>query len=174
MIKLLPRYIVSFILLVFVQVFVLNNIQFSGYINPYIYVLYILLLPFETPKWFLLIIAFVLGLTVDLFSSTVGMHSSATVLMAFFRPYVLKVISPRDGYESETLPRLRYYGINWFLKYSVILIFIHHFFLFYIEVFRFTHFFATFARVILSSIFTIILVLISQYFYRRDTRRSVL
>lgn len=171
MIKLLPRYVLSFILLVFLQVFILNNIQFSGYINPYIYVLFILVLPFETPKWFLLIIAFTLGLTIDLFSSTVGMHSSATVVMAFFRPYVLKVISPRDGYESETLPQLRYYGASWFIRYSVILILIHHFFLFYIEVFRFTHFFATFTRAVLSSIFTIILVLISQYFYRKDTRR---
>jgi len=171
MIKLFPRYLLSFILLVFLQVFILNNIQFSGYINPYIYVLFILILPFETPKWFLLILAFLLGLTIDLFSGTIGMHSSATVVMAFFRPYVLKVISPRDGYESETLPQLRYYGVNWFLKYSVILIVVHHFVLFYLEVFRFSNFFATFARVILSSIFTIILVLISQYFYRKDTRR---
>lgn len=171
MIKLLPRYILSFVLLVFLQVFILNNIQFSGYINPYIYILFILILPFETPKWLLLVLAFILGITIDLFSGTLGMHSSATVIMAFVRPYVLKVISPRDGYESETLPQLRYYGVNWFLKYSVILVFIHHLFLFYIEVFRFSHFFTTFVRVILSSIFTIILVLISQYFYRKDTRR---
>ena len=171
MIKLLPRYILSFVLLVFLQVFLLNNIQFSGYINPYIYILFILILPFETPKWLLLVLAFILGITIDLFSGTLGMHSSATVIMAFVRPYVLKVISPRDGYESETLPQLRYYGVNWFLKYSVILVFIHHIFLFYIEVFRFSHFFTTFVRAILSSIFTIILVLISQYFYRKDTRR---
>ncbi|HAF30157.1 MAG TPA: rod shape-determining protein MreD [Bacteroidales bacterium] len=171
MIKLFPRYLGSFILLVFVQVFILNNIQFSGYINPYIYVMFILVLPFETPNWLLLIFAFILGLTVDLFSSTVGMHSSATVFMAFLRPYVLKVISPRDGYESETLPQLRYYGISWFIRYSTILIVAHHLILFYIEVFRFSDFFATFVRVILSSIFTIILVLISQYFYRKDTKR---
>ncbi|MFC2151205.1 rod shape-determining protein MreD [Bacteroidota bacterium] len=171
MIKLFPRYLISFIVLVFLQVFILNNIQFSGYINPYIYVLFILVLPFETPKWLLLVLAFTLGLTIDLFSSTVGMHSSATVIMAFFRPYVLKVMSPRDGYESETLPQLRYYGANWFIRYSVILILVHHFFLFYIEVFRFSNFFTTFVRVVLSSIFTIILVLISQYFYRKDTKK---
>jgi len=171
MIKSLPRYILSFIVLVFLQVFILNNIQFSGYINPYIYVLFILVLPFETPKWLLLIVAFALGLTIDLFSSTIGMHSSATVVMAFFRPYVLKIFAPRDGYESETLPQLRYYGASWFLRYSVFLILIHHFFLFYVEVFRFSNFFSTFARAILSSIFTIILVLISQYFYRKDSRR---
>lgn len=171
MIKLFPRYLISFTLLVFLQVFILNNIQFSGYINPYIYILFILALPFETPNWALLILAFILGLTVDFFSSTIGMHCSATVFMAFMRPYVLKVISPRDGYESETLPRLKYYGASWFIKYSAILIFVHHFILFYVEVFRLTNFFTTFIRVILSSIFTIIVVLISQYFYGKEIRR---
>lgn len=171
MIKLFPRYLISFTLLVFLQVFILNNIQFSGYINPYIYILFILALPFETPNWALLILAFILGLTVDLFSSTIGMHCSATVFMAFIRPYVLKVISPRDGYESETLPRLKYYGAGWFIKYSAILIFAHHFVLFYVEVFRLSNFFTTFIRVVLSSIFTIIVVLISQYFYGKEIRR---
>ena len=170
MIKLLPRYILNFVVLVFLQVFIFNNIQFSGFINPYIYVLFILILPFETPKWLLLVIAFLLGLTIDLFSNTLGMHISATVFMAFLRPYVLKVISPRDGYESETLPQLRYYGASWFIRYSVILVFAHHLFLFYIEVFSFSNFFATFARAILSSLFTITIILISQYFFRKDKR----
>ncbi|MEA2106971.1 MAG: rod shape-determining protein MreD [Bacteroidota bacterium] len=171
MIKTVPRYLVNFILLVLLQVFVLNNIQFSGYINPYIYVVFILTLPFETPKWLLLVIAFLLGITIDLFSNTLGMHSSATVFMAFLRPFVLKIIAPRDGYESETYPQLRYYGGTWFLKYSAILVFAHHLFLFYIEVFRFSDFFATLLRVILSSSFSIILILIGQYFYRKDTKR---
>ena len=171
MIKLIPRYFFNFILLVLIQVFILNNIQLGGFINPYIYVLFILILPFETPKWFLLIIAFILGMSVDLFSHTIGMHSSATVFMAFLRPYILKLISPRDGYESETLPQLKYYGAAWFIRYASILVFAHHLFLFYVEVFRLSNFFATFVRVVLSSIFTILLILISQYFFRKDTRK---
>ncbi|MFP4023455.1 MAG: rod shape-determining protein MreD [Thiohalospira sp.] len=171
MIKIVPRYLFNFILLVLLQVFVLNNIQFSGYINPYIYVVFILTLPFETPKWLLLVLGFSMGITIDLFSNTIGMHSSATVFMAFLRPFVLKIISPRDGYESETYPQLRYYGGSWFLKYSIILVFAHHLFLFYIEVFRFSDFFATLLRVILSSFFSILLIVIGQYFYRKDTKR---
>ena len=171
MIKSIPRYFLNFILLVLIQVFILNNIQLGGFINPYIYVLFILILPFETPNWFLLFIAFILGMSIDLFSHTIGMHSSATVFMAFLRPYILKLISPRDGYESETLPQLKYYGAVWFIRYSFFLVFAHHLFLFYIEVFRLSNFFATFARVVLSSIFTILLILISQYFFRRDIRK---
>ena len=167
MIKVLPRYIISFILLLVLQVLVLNNIQLSGFINPYLYVLFILILPFETPRWFLLLLAFSLGMVVDLFSHTPGMHTSATVFMAFLRPYVLEFISPRDGYETETYPILRYYGLSWFLKYTAILVLAHHLFLFYVEVFRFSDFFLTLGRALASSVFTIILALISQYFYRK-------
>jgi len=143
---------------------VLNNMQFSGLINPYLYVLFILLLPFEIPDWMLLLIGFVTGLTIDVFTNTLGLHTSATVFMAFLRPFILNIISPRDGYDTGTSPRLDTFGFNWFIQYSVILIFAHHFILFYLEVFKFSDFFITFFRVILSSIFTILLVLLSQIF----------
>ncbi len=168
MIEVLPRNILRFAVLVFLQVFLLNNIQLSGFINPYLYVLFILLLPFETARWFLLFAAFTLGLTIDIFSKTPGLHSSATVLMAFLRPYVLNYLAPRGGYDPGTYPRVYYYGPGWFFKYASVLIFIHHLFLFYLEVFHFYDFFFTLWRVVLSSAFSVFLVVLSQYFiYRR-------
>jgi rod shape-determining protein MreD len=152
-----------FIILILFQVLVLNNIQFSGFVNPFMYVLFILLLPFETPRWVLLVSGFLLGLSVDIFSNTLGLHASATLFMAFLRPYVLRVISPRDGYETGTYPRVFYYGITWFLNYAIILVFAHHLFLFYLEVFRFSEFFRTLLRVILSSSFSILFIVLSQY-----------
>ena len=106
MIKLLGRNIIRFMVLVLVQILVLNNIQVSGYIVPHIYILFILLLPFETPRWLLLIAAFALGITVDLFTQTHGMHAAATVFIAFLRPWVLEMSAPRDGYEPGTFPRV--------------------------------------------------------------------
>ncbi|MBN2349252.1 MAG: rod shape-determining protein MreD [Bacteroidales bacterium] len=163
MIKVFPRNILRFLVLVLIQVLIFNNIQFSGYINPYVYLLFILLLPFETPGWLLLLSAFLLGFTVDIFSETLGMHTIATVFMAFIRPYVLQILAPRDGYESGTYPRIYYYGFLWFLKYTVILILAHHFVLFYLEIFRFSDFFRTFLRVILSSSFSVFFIVMSQY-----------
>ena len=167
MIKLFGRNIIRFIVLVLVQILVLNNIQISGYILPYFYVLFILLMPFETPKWMLLCIAFALGISVDFFTQTIGMHAAASVFMAYLRPWVLEMNSPRDGYEPGTYPRLYYYGFQWFLRYTVILVLAHHFFLFYIEVFRFSEFFSTLLRVLLSTVFSVILILLSQYFIYR-------
>lgn len=167
MIRALFKNIFSFILLVFLQVFVFNNIQFSEFINPYFYIIFIILMPFETPGWLLLLSSFFLGLFVDAFTQTLGMHAAACTLMAFIRPAVLKAFAPRDGYEPATLPRIYYYGFIWFLKYSVILILAHHFVLFYVEMFRFSDFFYTLFRVILSVLFSSTLIIVSQYFIFR-------
>lgn len=164
MIKILSRNIVRLIVLILLQVFIFNNIQFSKFVNPYFYIIFILLLPFETPGWVMLILSFMLGFSIDLFSQTLGIHASSTVFMAFCRPYILRLIAPRDGYESGTFPRLYYYGFGWFFKYTAILTLVHHIFLFYIEVFTFSDFFLTLLRALLSTIFTITLIIISQYF----------
>ena len=163
MIKIIGRNILRFIFLILLQVWVLNNIQFSGYINPYVYVLFILLLPFETPAWLVLFISFFLGLSVDMFSNTIGMHASASVFMAFVRPYILQSIAPRDGYEINTFPRVFYYGLNWFFKYTIILVFVHHLFLFTVEVFSITSYYLVLWRTVLSILFTTIIIIISQY-----------
>ena len=167
MIKLLGRNIVRFAILIALQLGVLNNIELGGYIIPYFYILFILLLPFETPGWLLLLSGFALGLSVDMFTNTIGMHTAATVFMAFLRLYILQVIAPRDGYETGTFPRIYYYGFEWFLKYTLILVFAHHFILFYIEVFRFSEFFSTLLRVLMSSLLSVILIILSQYFIYR-------
>ncbi len=167
MINYLPRYILTFVILVLVQVLLMNNIQLGGYLNPYIYVLFLLSLPFETPKWGLLVLSFLLGLTIDLFSHTVGMHTSACVFMAFLRPMVLGTLEPRDGYEPDTYPSVRDYGLNWYFKYSSILILAHHLFLFYIEMFKLDNFFHTLSRALLSGLLSLIFILIIKVFIKK-------
>ncbi len=164
MINSIIRYFLIFVFLVLLQILVFDNIQFNGYINPYIYIMFLLLLPVEIPSWLLLILAFILGLTIDLFSGSPGMHSSATLLAAFVRPYVLRLISPRDGYESGSEPSMLTYGFRWFLTYTVIIVLVHHTALFYLEVFRLSGFFRTFARVLISSFFSISFILFLEYY----------
>lgn len=167
MIDTLPKNIIRFVILVLVQILIFNNIEIGGYINPYVYILFILLLPFETPAWVTLSLGFILGLIIDIFSETLGMHTAATVLISFIRPYVLSSFAPRDGYETRTLPRVFYYGLPWFIKYTIIMVLVHHLVLFYIEIFRFQDFFAILLRVILSTIFSSALVILSQFFVFR-------
>ena len=164
MINSILRYGLIFLILILLQVLVFNNIQFSGYVNPYVYVMFILLLPVEIPQWLLIIISFFTGLTVDFFTGTTGMHAGATVMAGFVRPYILRFISPRDGYEPGANPSMGIYGFRWFLFYTILMVTVHHFLLFFLEVFRFTGFFHTMLRVILSSVFTVTFILLAEYY----------
>jgi len=149
---------------VLLQVLLLNNINLTEYgITPYFYILFILLLPFDTSDWSLLLFAFFLGLSIDMFSDTGGVHASATVFIAFLRPFVLKMLSGRDGYAPETSPRISWYGFNWFFKYTVILTIIHHLIYYLVSEFSFGHFSITLLKVFITAIFSSILIIISQY-----------
>ena len=93
-----------FVSLVLTQVLVLNHIQFSGFVNPYVFPLFILLLPFDTKGWVLLFSAFFLGLIIDLFNGTMGMQTFATVFMAFLRPLFLRNFQPKS--DKHNYPNL--------------------------------------------------------------------
>jgi len=161
-----------FIFLMLVQVIVLNHVQWSGYVNPYIYILFIMLLPMETPKWAVLLMGFATGLVIDMFGNTSGLHAAATTLMAFARPGILNLIAPRDGYEPETAFTPQKMGLNWFLAYVIMLTVIHHFFYFYVEVFRFNEFFSTFFKALVNSIITIALILIGIYLFGKQSKAN--
>lgn len=163
MIKDLGKYVIMFVVLVLVQVLILNNIQVSGLINPYVYILFILLLPFTIPGYFLLGISFLLGLSIDIFNNTPGIHAGATVLLGFLRPAIARLISSREIIEKGNTPNMTQLGFASFLKYTVISVMIHHLFLFYAEAFSFGGFFETFLRYILSSVFSILIILGSQF-----------
>ncbi len=155
--------IIRFFFLIFFQVLILNHVNLGGYINPYFYIYFILLLPFSTPHWMLLLLSFILGTGIDIFTNTIGLNASACVLMAFARPFVISTISSGSESLIGDTPSLRNQGMKWFLYYSITLILVHHLALFYLEIFRLNEFIATFIRVLLSSAFTLMLVLISEY-----------
>ena len=150
--------IFRFVLLVLFQVLVLNNIQFLGYINPYLYILFILVLPVQLPRWFLLILAFVLGLTIDAFSNTIGMHAFATVFVAFFREGIIKLFTNIEEGNNPT-PSFHTFGVSAYIKYVVLMVIIHHTTLFILEAFSFSNFWIMLAKIILSSFVTILLIL---------------
>lgn len=163
--------IIRFVVLVLMQVLIVQNIHLGSYIILLPYVLIILLFPFDTPKFVLLVGSFFVGLTVDAFYDTVGLHAAACTLMAFSRYYLLKFIAPRDGYEQGLEPNIDDMGPAWFITYAGSLIFIHHFFFFFLEVFRWNEFFRTFFRILLSSIGTFAFIYVIQYLFYKTSRR---
>ena len=155
------QHTIRFFILASIQILVLNNVQISGYINPFVYILFVMLLPPKMPKAIVLILAFVMGFTIDVFSDSYGIHSSATVLLAFLRPKVLALVSVKGGEDLEEIG-IKQLKINRFFTYSGILCLIHHFTLFYIEAFRLNEFFDTFLRALYSSFISILMILMIE------------
>ena len=142
---------------------IFNNILVARMIAPFFYILFIILLPFDTPRALLLFLSFLLGLIVDIFTNTPGVHASASLTIGFLRPYVLQLISSRETLESVAAPRVENMGLSWFAGYTAFLAVIHHFFLFIIEAFTFNDILITLFRIVLSSILSIILIVLSQF-----------
>lgn len=160
-----------FILLLAIQIFLLKNIGYYNLSIPYLYILFILLLPFGTPNWFLFFLAFSTGLTVDVFNDTLGLHALACSILAFVRIIFISLTVQRDGFDNEPEPRLGIMGFRWFLFYTIILAFFHHLVLFTFETFRFSEIGYTLIRVVLSCLFSTILILITEFvFYRKKIR----
>mgnify|MGYP001806198892 CR=1 FL=1 len=163
MIKDLGKYVIMFFVLILVQVLILNNIQISGFINPYIYILFILLLPFNIPGYFLLGFSFLIGITIDIFGNTPGIHAGASVLLGFVRPALAQLVSTRELIEKGQTPTMTILGMANFIKYTVIAVLIHHLVLFFAETFSFGDILETLLRWLISSIFSILIILGSQF-----------
>jgi hypothetical protein len=151
-----------FIGLVLLQILVLNNIQFSSILNPFLYVYLIIVLPVDFRPSIALLLGFLLGLSVDVFCQTLGMHTIATTFAAFCRPYILLYMSPRDGYGFFWQPSVKQLGWFWFMTYSGLMILAHHLTLFLVEMFRMSGIINTLSKTIGSTILTLILILIIQ------------
>ena len=165
----LVKNILRYLGLILLQVLVIRYIPLGSYFIPLPYVMVILMLPFETPNIVTLFASFFLGLILDVFYDTQGMHAAACVLMGFSRVFMLKLIAPREGYDVVTKPTVQHMGITWFVSYSFILILVHHLMFFYIEAFSFNEFLQTLLRVFCSAFSTFVFIYIVQFlFYRND------
>lgn len=156
------KYGLQFLFLVLLQGLVLNNVYAFDYAATYLYVMFILLLPVEYNKIVVMLLAFALGLSIDLFSSSWGVHTFSTVFLAYLRPFILRFFAPRDGYEFNSKPNWSTRGFSWFVTYASVVIFLHHFLVHLIEAFRFSELFAVFGRTFASTVFTLVLVLLAQ------------
>lgn len=164
--------LVRFVFLIFLQVFLLKNITMYNLSTPYLYILFILLLPFETPNVLLFLLAFLTGLTIDAFYDTPGLHAASCVLLAFVRILFIGITVQKEGFDNEPEPTLSIMGMRWFLTYAAVLTLFHHFFLFNLEAFNIRELQYTLGRVILSSLFTVFLMVISGLLFFRKKERK--
>ena len=153
-----------FLLYLLVQVMLFKQLVLFNTAFCFLYLAFILLLPVETNSLLLMGIAFLLGFSVDIFYDSLGLHSLSLVLVAYLRNYWLGTITPQGGYDAGEGPTLAVNGLQWFIVYSLPLVFVHHFVLFFTEAGGFGIFWFTMLKVITSLIFTMSVILFLQYF----------
>lgn len=154
--------IIRFIIVFLLQALLFNYLNIFGFINPSFYLYFILLIPFETPIWLLLIISFFTGLTQDIFVSTGGIHAAATTAIAGIRPYLSKAIVAKKEYEAWGKPNAYDLGWKLFIVYSSIIIAIHSLIVNLLDVFRFSNFINTLKNSFLLFIATLFFILLYE------------
>jgi len=169
--NIIVKNIIRFVLLVLVQVLMLDTVQFAGYIIPYIYLLFILLLPLDTNKILLLLLAFITGLSVDFFENTLGLQTAAVVFMAFARPGVIKFYFPALEYTKGEEPGLSKLGVAGFLKYAFTLVLFHQFLLTFLEVFSLHNIGHTLWQIFVNALATTFVILITVLLFTPQKRR---
>ncbi|AKP51759.1 hypothetical protein [Cyclobacterium amurskyense] len=165
----LLKYSFSFCIYFLIQVFILKDLVLFGYSFCFLYVFFLLSLPNEVPTIPLLLIGFFLGLFIDLFYDSFGIHAASTVFLAFVRNTWIKVIMPTGGYDDNVPPTLLNMGLGWYLFYSLPLILLHHFIFFYIDSLG-THLYLPLViRVLSSMAFTFLLgTIVQAIFYKKE------
>ena len=162
----LIRNILHFVILLIVQVMVFDNLGFGTYIHPYIYVLFVLLLPFDTPKWRLLIDGFLIGMAVDIFNGTPGLNAAATVFLAFSRSFIIGITSRKSDIEGKNAPTVTEMGLQWFAVYALLLLLLHNLVLFWLEAFSIRLLGLVLAETVLSSLVSLLLIIIIIYIFK--------
>ena len=149
-----------FIGLIFIQVIILNNINFLGYINPFLYILFIIVFPLRRDRGLLLIVSFFLGLSIDFFLDSGGVNAAATICIAYLRLPLIKALTRKTEIDFPVFKVTRLPFLK-LLSFISIITLTHHLVLFSLEYFKFTEILTILSRTILSSIFTIILIIFS-------------
>lgn len=162
--------ILQFVLLLLLQALVVSQVPATAFVNAYIFPLFIFLLPFETPRWAMLVLGFVAGLALDFFVGIPGMHAGACLLIGFLRPYLISAITPK-GNEFETNPNIYAQGPGWFVIYLGLGMLIYLTWFFVIDDWSLHNIFFLLLKIVLSTVVSVMLMIILLYLFSSKKKR---
>lgn len=159
--------ILEFALIALAQILLLNNIQLFGYIEPILYIWFIILLPNNFPKWLVMLLGFLMGFTIDMFSAQIGFHTATATFTATVKPMFLSWFT--NHFDNDTfVPSSREMGFTNFLGFVSVIVFLHTAIFVSIETFKFTEILQMLIRISLSSIVSITLILICDALFMKS------
>ncbi len=152
--------------LLFLQAFVFNNILFLGYINPFIYIAFVIFYPLKKERYLFLFLSFLLGLAIDFFADSGGINAFSLLFVAYIRLFLVRIIFKKTA-QDYLLFNLQQEPFGKVFNYVITLIVIHHFILFSLANFSFQNFSSVLSNTLYSSIFTSVLFFIGTYIIRK-------
>jgi hypothetical protein len=161
-----------FIFFVFIQVLILSQIELGGGTQIMIYPLFVLLLPVDINVFVLLTLSFALGISIDAISDTYGLHASSLLVVAYLRPVIFKLFAPRDGYEQIPETNIYNMGLSWFIRCFGLLLLIHHFWFFMLELFKLDDIMYLLQKTFLSLPMSLVICILLQYLFIRKPKVS--
>ncbi|TAH26901.1 MAG: Rod shape-determining protein MreD [Cytophagales bacterium] len=162
----------NFFVYLFLQIVIFKNFNILDTAYCFVYINFILLLPFEFPPLLIILLAFGYGFVIDIFYNTLGIHMSASVLLGFLRLHMINLLTPRGGYDASSEISLSSLGLLWMTYYCLILTFFHHLFLFFLEAWGFASFGTILAKTVSTSLLTIFTLLLFQYLFSPIRKKS--
>lgn len=156
-------------LYVLMQAFIFRGMILFDYGFAFVYVACVLLQPLDTPRVQLLWLAFIVGITTDFFYDTLGLHAACTVLLAYTRPWVLRLLTPARGYDQGINPASL--GLRWLATYLLLATFLHHLLVFGMEAATLSLAWVVLLKALLSMLYTTAVILLIQYLRKPETSR---
>lgn len=155
--------LIRFVVLLVLQVAVFERVKFDlgllSYTHIFIYPLWIMLLPFKLPRPLILVAGFIMGMMVDMFYDSPGVHAAALVFTAYIRDFILRIIEPDIGYDLDQPFNIRRLGLIWYISYAALFLLIHLFVYFSVEVFSFVYFYEIMLSTVTSLIFSLVFLI---------------
>lgn len=166
------KQLLRFAIFILVQVFVLDNVSLHQMVTPYLYFLFLLWLPFNTNRSLLMLIGFALGFALDSFRHQPGFHASACVMIAYLRPYLINLLIPQEGAETNYLaPSTQSLGgVMPYMVFAGVLAFVHNAVVFLLEAWQFENLLYFLIKTLLSTAITLVLILITELIFPRNQR----
>ncbi|MBP7210506.1 MAG: hypothetical protein KBA02_04865 [Paludibacteraceae bacterium] len=164
-------YGLTFLLLLLCQILLANNISLWGMITPMVYIMFILVLPFQMSKSLVVLLGFAMGISVDLFTGVLGQHAAASVLIAFLRMPVIRIISTQIKFEEHLRPILWDMQFSWYFQYALYLTLIHHIVFFFLDAMSFQNLFLVLGIALLNVMATLLLIFIFQIIFYKASKR---
>jgi hypothetical protein len=167
-------YLFGFVLTLVVQIFFFDKMVLpGGFIISY-YISFILILPFNTNRLLLLVIAFIMGICLDAMNDTFGLHASSSVFLAWLRTYIYRWSEPVIGYGENQRPNLTEMGWNWTLKTYTIIVFGFYIWFYVLSFLRIIGTWFTLQKILLSTVSTLLVILLIQVLYSRKMNKNEL